>query len=225
MIKSLTYSRHFRKIMAKEELYLVKLSYPPGDFMEKEAPYENMSLIWDKIDGYWDLYAIYRNDFACYGNNNEKPTGPIQCFENSLLIVKTGESLDYVREVKTDIKIPVAYFNGVIDRNNFIKNNIPFAYYIKAFESRLCAGNRCVSNFENFNCLSSQPLQHIKAINDFYNRRHPDVEKYRCELLDEFQRLEEQKIKNIEEHNAQREKTMEENNEKTAFIKSILRKN
>ncbi len=126
------FRQDFIDIMKMENLYIVKLSYPPNHFKIMGTPFEH---------NYWSsrlfskqIDARYLDDWCFLHNINAKTVFSStlnyyynqdlffkyklqeenNAFKNGYLIVKTG-NYKYVREYLTNEKIPVGYYSELKD--------------------------------------------------------------------------------------------------------------
>lgn len=159
----MNYSKELEKVMLEDNIYIVRLSIPSIDMVEKCFSDELVD----------DLY-----------NEN--------LLNNDVLLVRTGESVDYVREILTNKKIPILYSksidpNYILMRGLFPKylDNTLFKieisnlkpYFIKAYQN-----NSKIINFNEKCNIKTFDEKLLEEIKEYYKEIHSDVEKYSEEL-------------------------------------------
>lgn len=223
------YSNEFIERMLTKDLYCVSLSCFPYE-LPKDRRDESF------IENYFEFdnpSHFHPEHSIIYGHHKSlEKTTP--------LIVKTGESLQYVRELITDEKIPVAYYDINYDRN-YIKSDLhdkngkDYPFYIKVFRSRhtafiipnyaYCLENTGFSNFNDKCKLSSFSLDQAERILKTYHESNccdRSVEGFREELLKCFAAAEEYMKNQILQEQQKYQQVLEEQKQKKKLIGSYF---
>lgn len=222
------YSNEFIERMLTEDLYCVCLSCYPYILPKyiDETGFRKIKFNFNSPSYFHPEHSIIHG----YHNSFEDTTP---------LIVKTGESLQYVRELLTDEKIPIAYYDIDLDDqcaklSLYDKNGQSYPYYIKAFRSyyMACYGFNLRfedTGFSNFNdeCkLSNFSSDRAESILQSYQELDKcdgrTVESFRKQLLQCFTDAEEYMKDQILQEQQKQQQDLEEAKQKKKLIGSYF---
>lgn len=226
-VKNNDYSNFFKNMMNEKRLYTVHLSTLPENFMDIEYPHEEPHVCCGPIGP--SLHGLVNHNVHCFFDDNTPNSNRVakifwydsytkaglsdialkylanQMIDKNVLVVETGESPEYVKEILTGIKIPILYYftkhQTMITSIKYciIKEykekrfgkHISYPYYIKMLET-LVEGHHYFTNFKDENCLNSLSEEERKTVLEFYKNMHSDIELYKEELSNYFKKCEEE---------------------------------